>query len=119
MSNIVYGALPVYQLHFIVNLKSARNLDYNIKTRTRHKKEGSKINVYWEGGILADKLNNDKKLLEMLSKVIVECGDIFIDPIDKSISIYTKWRPEYGIILSKDAIETFNKIAKCVREYLD
>ncbi len=116
MSNIVYGSLPLYQIHFIVNLN--RTLDYNANARTRHKRDGSKINVYWEGGILADRLNKDERLLEILRAVIVECGDIFIDPIDKSISIYTKWRGEDAIILSKDTIEAFNQIAKDVREYL-
>ena len=105
------GALPVYQIQFFIKSDKATDA---LLARTMHRK-GS---VYWEGEHLAEELNNDKELLDMLKKVIREEGDIFIDPVDNGVRIYGRWRPEYAIRISRDAIEAYNRIAKHVKNHL-
>ncbi|RMF30698.1 MAG: hypothetical protein D6752_03585 [Candidatus Nitrosothermus koennekii] len=113
------GALPVYQIQFFI--KGKHRVDDTLLARTRHKKSRlSKkiVEVHWEGSYIADELNKDKELLELLKKVLIDEGDIFIDPVEDGVRIYGRWRPEYAIKISKDAIEAYNIIAKHVKERL-
>ncbi len=111
------GALPVYQIQFFV--KSDR-VDDALIARTRHKKSilSGKVTVRWEGEYLADILNNDKELTELLKRVLIDEGDIFIDPVDNGVRIYGRWRPEYAIKISKDALEAYNRIAMHIKKRL-
>ena len=104
------GALPFYQIQFFIEGRH----DESLLARTRHKKSriGKKVTeLHWEGGKFAEELNKDDKLMELLKE-----GDIFIDPVDNGVRIYSRWRPEYAIRISKKAIEAYDMIAKHVKE---
>ena len=112
------GALPVYQIQFFI--KSNR-IDDALIARTRHKKsrlDRKVTKVYWEGSYIADELNRDKELIELLKKVLIDEGDIFIDPVENGVRIYGRWRPEYAIKISRDAMEAYNAIAKHIKKHL-
>lgn len=113
------GALPIYQIQFFI--KGEYRGDDTLIARTRHKKSrfsGKVTEVHWEGRYIADRLNKDKELIDALKRVLIDEGDIFIDPVEDGIRIYGRWRPEYAIKISKEAIEVYNRIAKHVKKRL-
>ncbi len=121
-SNIhVYGILPFYQIHFIIK-SDGKMYGELLLARTRKKVTGV-INkrvedVWWEGGKIVDRLNNDPRLKELLLHVIKDEGDIFIDPTDNAIRIYSRFKGEHELKLSKEVIEIFNLIAGHVKHMI-
>ncbi len=116
-----YGTLPFYQLHFIVK-GNGRMYGELLLARTRKRVTGvvSKRveDVWWEGGKIADRLNSDTRLKELLLHVIKDEGDIFIDPTDDVIRIYSRFKGEHELRLSKEAIEAFNIIALHIKNLI-
>ncbi len=115
----LYGTLPVYQIHFFVKGRSWS--DEILIARTRHKSsilDKKVIEVHWEGGMLANDLNSDKELTELLKIVLLEVGDIFVEPVKDGVRIHSRWMPIYAIRLSKDAIKAYNMIARHVKKHL-
>ena len=116
-----YGALPYYQTHFVVS-GNGRIFENKLIARTRKKTKGvihkQVVELRWEGGQIADKLNNDSNLKSLLITVLLEEGNICIDPTENGIRIYSDWKPEYKIEMSKQALEAYNIIAGHVKSYL-
>lgn len=110
----MYGALPLYQIHFIIK---GRRIDDTLLARTRHRR-GNRLEVWWEGSILANELNSDKELISLLERIITQEGDIFIDPLKDSVRIYSRWRSQHSLKLSNDAIKAYNIIAKHVKRHI-
>jgi|GEM_PF-172850 len=116
-----YGVLPLYQIHFIIK-SNGKTYGELLLARTKKKVTGV-VNrriedVWWEGGKIADRLNNDTRLKELLMHVLKDEGDIFIDPTDNAIRIYSRFKVEHELNLSKEAIEVFNIIAGYVKQVI-
>ncbi|MEM0030397.1 MAG: hypothetical protein QW572_08395 [Candidatus Nitrosocaldus sp.] len=117
-----YGALPFYQIHFIVK-GDGKMFEELLLARTRKKVRGlinkSVEDVWWEGGKITERLNNDARLKQLLLTILKD-DDIFIDPVENAVRIYTRFKIEGEVIryLSKEAIEAYNIIAGHVRSIM-
>jgi len=72
--------------------------------------------ITWEGGKLAEDLNADSALNEMITRQTVNDATIFVDPTDNGIRIYGKWKSSYDFGISKELFEIYNKIAGYIKK---
>lgn len=116
-----WGALPYCQMHFVV-LGNAREYVEHLVARTRKKTKGvihkTITDVWWEGGIIADQLNRDVPLNSLLKEVLLEEGEIYIDPVENCVRIHGEWKFEYELEMSKKALEAYNTIAAHVKKFM-
>ena len=115
-----WGAQDRFQAHFIVQQELGDKI-IQFTARTRLKTTGhfgsKKITaVTWEGGKLADDLNADSVLNEMITKQSVNDATIFVDPTDNGIRIYGKWKSSYDFGISKELFEIYNKVAGYIKK---
>ena len=101
-----WGAQDRFQAHFIVQQfpdeelsagKESESWRLRRVARTKLKTTGhfgSKkvVDVTWEGGKLAEDLNSDLSLNEMIANQSVNDATIFVDPSNNGIRIYGKWK---------------------------
>jgi hypothetical protein len=114
-----WGAQDKFQAHFIVKLDVVHPAKYVAKTilKTQGHFGAKKVkSVSWNGGLLADKLNEDAELNDLISKQSVRDATIFVDPSIKEIRIYSKWTNSYDFKITKDMYEIYNKIAEHIRK---
>ncbi|HEX2557455.1 MAG TPA: hypothetical protein VHK86_03975, partial [Nitrososphaera sp.] len=93
-----YGALQYYQIHYIVKIESEENQSLLARCEPITKGHFSNkrvVDVKWTGADkFAEVLQEDGKLTEMLKEVMLQVGEIRIDPQDDHIRIYGKWGHE-------------------------
>ena len=79
---------------------------------------GSKkiIGVTWEGGKLAEDLNTDSSLNEMIANQSVNDAIIFVDPTENWIRIYGKWKNSYDFNITKELFDIYNNIAGYIKK---
>ena len=79
---------------------------------------GSKkiIGVTWEGGKLAEDLNADSSLNEMIANQSVNDAIIFVDPTENGIRIYGKWKNSYDFSITKELFDIYNNIAGYIKK---
>ena len=110
-----WGAQDRYQAHYIVRKDSGeKTLDYLARTilDTDGHFGSKKIkDVRWEGGKLANILNSDSSLKEMIQRQSVKDATIFVDPTDDAIRIYGKWKNSFEFGITKELFEIYDKIA--------
>lgn len=110
-----WGAQDRYQAHYIVRKDSGeKTLDYLARTilDTEGHFGSKKIkDVRWEGGKLANILNSDSSLKEMIQRQSVKDATIFVDPTDDAIRIYGKWKNSFEFGITKELFEIYDKIA--------
>ena len=109
-----WGTQDRYQAHFIVRKNVQNAIDYTARTILSTKGHfGSKkvVGVKWSGGKLAELLNNDAGLSEMITKQSVKDATIFVDPTDNGIRIYGKWKNSFEFGITKEMFEIYDKIA--------
>ena len=109
-----WGTQDRYQAHFIVRKNVQNTIDYTARTILSTKGHfGSKkvVGVKWSGGKLAELLNNDASLSEMITKQSVKDATIFVDPADNGIRIYGKWKNSFEFGITKEMFEIYDKIA--------
>jgi len=109
-----WGAQDRYQAHFIVRKNVQNAIDYVARTILSTKGHfGSKkvVGVKWSGGKLAELLNNDASLSEMITKQSVKDATLFVDPADNGIRIYGKWKNSFEFGITKEMFEIYDKIA--------
>jgi hypothetical protein len=109
-----WGTQDRYQAHFIVRKNVQNAIDYTARTILSTKGHfGSKkvVGVKWSGGKLAELLNNDAGLSEMITKQSVKDATIFVDPADNGIRIYGKWKNSFEFGITKEMFEIYDKIA--------
>ena len=125
-----WGAQDRFQAHFIVQQfpdgelspgKESESWRLRRVARTKLKTTGhfgSKkvVGVTWEGGKLAEDLNADSSLNEMIVKQPVNDATIFVDPTDNGIRIYGKWKNSYDFSTTKESFEIYNKIAGYIKK---
>ena len=115
-----WGAQDRFQAHFIVQQDPGKMV-INFTARTRLKTVGifgaKKVTgITWEGGKLAEDLNTDSSLNEMITKQSVNDATIFVDPTDNGIRIYGKWKNSFDFGITKELFEIYNKIAGHIKK---
>ena len=119
-----WGAQDRFQAHFVVQQEIDNDTEsWRLRrvARTRLKTTGhfgSKkiIGVTWEGGKLAEDLNADSSLNEMIANQSVNDAIIFVDPTDNGIRIYGKWKNSFDFGITKELFEIYNKIAGHIKK---
>ena len=119
-----WGAQDRFQAHFVVQQDMGNDVEsWRLRrvARTRLKTTGhfgSKkiIGVTWEGGKLAEDLNADSSLNEMIAKQSLNDAIIFVDPTDNGVRIYGKWKNSYDFGITKDLFAIYNKIAGYIKK---
>ena len=115
-----WGAQDRFQAHFIVQQNSGEKvIDFTARTRLKTTGYfGSKkiIGVTWEGGKLAEDLNADSTLNEMIANQSVNDATIFVDPTDNGIRIYGKWKNSYDFSITKELFDIYNNIAGYIKK---
>ena len=115
-----WGAQDRFQAHFIVQQDSGEKvIDFTARTRlktTGHFGSKKIIGVTWEGGKLAEDLNADSSLNEMIANQSVNDATIFVDPTDNGIRIYGKWKNSFDFGITKELFEIYNKIAGHIKK---
>ena len=70
----------------------------------------------WEGGKLAEDLNADSELNEMIVNQSVNDATIFVDPTDNGIRIYGKWKNSYDFGITKELFDAYDNIAGHIKK---
>ena len=119
-----WGAQDRFQAHFVVQQDMGNDVEsWRLRrvARTRLKTMGhfgSKkiIGVTWEGGKLAEDLNADSSLNEMIASQSVNDAIIFVDPTENGIRIYGKWKNSYDFSITKELFDIYNNIAGYIKK---
>jgi len=115
-----WGAQDRFQAHFIVQQNFGEKvIDFTARTRlktTGHFGSKKVVGVTWEGGKLAEDLNTDSALNEMIVNQSVNDATIFVDPTDNGIRIYGKWKNSLDFGITKELFEIYNKIAGYIKK---
>jgi hypothetical protein len=115
-----WGAQDRFQAHFIVQQNSGKNvIDFTARTRlktTGHFGSKKVVGVTWEGGKLAEDLNTDSALNEMIVNQSVNDATIFVDPTDNGIRIYGKWKNSLDFGVTKELFDIYNNIAGYIKK---
>ncbi len=114
-----WGTQDRLQAHFIVKFDAVHPAEY--VARTILNTEGhfgvKKVkSVMWNGSLLAEELNKDTELNELIAKQSVNDATIFVDPAIKEIRIYGKWNNSHDFKITKDLYTIYNKIAEHIRK---
>jgi len=108
-----WGAQDRFQAHYIVR-KSGNHMDFTAKTTLDTKGHfGSKkvTGITWNGGKLADKLNQDSTLNGLITKQTVNDATILVEPTENEIRIHGKWKNHFDFGITKEMFEIYDKIA--------
>ena len=115
-----WGTQDRFQAHFIVRKQTEVSVDLTARTVLKTSGHfGSKkvTNVQWEGGKIAETLNSDSVLNELIAQQSVDDAAITIDPTSKGIRIYGKWKNSFEFKVSKEQFEIFDKIAGHIKSF--
>ncbi|QLH09092.1 hypothetical protein [Candidatus Nitrosotenuis sp. DW1] len=114
-----WGAQDRFQAHFIVKVNVANPSKYVARTilKTKGHFAAKKVeSVSWDGGLLADELNKDSSLNDLIAKQSVKIATILVDPSDNGVRIYSKWENSYDFKITKDMYAIYDKIAEHVKK---
>jgi hypothetical protein len=112
-----WGAQDRFQAHFIVR-KTGTPLNFIARTILNTKGHfGSKkvTGVSWNGGKLADILNQDSELNKLISKQDVNDATILVEPTENEVRIHGKWENHFDFGITKEMFEIYDKIAGHVK----
>jgi len=119
-----WGAQDRFQAHVVVQQDISNDIEsWRLRrvARTRLKTTGhfgtkKILGVTWEGGKLAEDLNADSSLNEMIASQSVNDATIFVDPTDNGIRIYGKWKNSYDFGITKELFDIYNNIAGYIKK---
>ncbi len=125
-----WGAQDRFQAHFIVQqfpdkeLSSGKESEsWRLRRVARTKLKttghfGSKkvVSVTWEGGKLAEELNTDSSLNEIIAGQSVDDATIFVDPSNNGIRIYGKWKNSHDFGITKELFDIYDNIAGYIKK---
>jgi hypothetical protein len=125
MQNIIplpWGAQDRFQAHFIVKANVDQS-DDRFLAESKLKTEGhfgSKkvVGVQWIGGKLADILNADNELADMITKLSYHDAFIWVDPTKSGIRIHGKWKSSHELGVSKEQFAVYDRIASHIKNNL-
>jgi hypothetical protein len=115
-----WGAQDRFQAHYIVRKQSDNPLDFTARTVLQTSGHfGSKkvTSVQWEGGKIADTLNSDSILNDLIAQQSVDDASITIDPTSKGVRIYGKWKSSFEFNVSKVQFEIIDKVAGHIKSF--
>ena len=115
-----YGALPYFQIHYLVEPVNISNpSSYMAKCRAKtkgHFEEKRITGIEWVGGRLAERLASDKELTEMLKPLMLEEGEISIDPQKDRVRVYTNWKREDKLQFDPEFFQVVERIARAIKK---
>lgn len=115
-----YGALPYFQIHYLVEPVDISNpSSYMAKCRAKtkgHFEEKRITEIEWVGGRLAERLGSDKELTEMLKPLMLKEGEISIDPQKDRVRVYTKWKREDKLQFDPEFFQVVERIARTIKK---
>ena len=115
-----YGALPYFQIHYLIEpVKISNPSSYMAKCRVKTKGHlGDKriVDIEWVGGRLAERLASDNELAEMLKPLMMNEGEISIDPQKDRVRVYTKWKREDKLEFDPEFFQVVERIARTVKK---
>ena len=115
-----WGTQDRFQAHFIVRKDLSENDEgFVAETKLTTKGHfGSKklVSVQWVGGRMADTLNNDTELANMILKQPVKDALIRVDPTKNGVRIYGYWKNSNEFGISKDLFAIYDKIASHIKK---
>ena len=115
-----WGAQDRFQAHYIVRKQADDSIELTARTvleTSGHFGSKKVTNVQWQGGKIADTLNSDSILNELIAQQSVDDAIITIDPTSKGVRIYGKWKNSYEFNVSKEQFEIFDKIAGHIKSF--
>ena len=115
-----WGAQDRFQAHFIVRKQTEEPLDLTARTvlKTSGHFDSKKVtNVTWQGGKIANTLNDDNVLNDLIAQQSVDDATITIDPTSKGVRIYGKWKNSFDFKVSKEQFEILDKIAGHIKTF--
>jgi hypothetical protein len=123
-SQVPYGALDYYQVHYIVDTKNHAYDPSMFLARCHpitkgHLSKKIIVGTKWEGNRLADILGADLELEEIAKQILYEEGEIRVDPLEDHIRIYGKWRNEDRLKFSPKMFDAADRIAGHIKKLLN
>ena len=115
-----WGAQDRFQAHFIVRKQSEKSVDLTARTVLKTSGHfGSKkiTTVQWQGGKIADTLNADSILNDLIAQQSVDNAKITIDPTSKGVRIYGNWKSSFEFNISKTQFEIIDKVAGHIKSF--
>ena len=125
MQNIIplpWGAQDRFQAHFIVK-GNINQSDSSFLAETKLKTQGhfgSKkiVDVEWIGGKIADILNKDGELSEMIKKLYYNDSYIWVDPTKNGVRMHGKWKNSHELGISKEQFAVYDRVASHIKKNL-
>ena len=115
-----WGAQDRFQAHYIVRKQFDTPIDLTARTVLQTSGHfGSKkvTSVQWEGGKIADTLNSDSILNDLIAQQSVDNAKITIDPTSKGVRIYGNWKSSFEFNISKTQFEIIDKVAGHIKSF--
>ena len=117
-----WGAQDRFQAHFIVK-GNVDQSDDRFLAESKLKTQGhfgSKkvVGIEWIGGKIADILNTDNELADMIKKLSYNDACIWIDPTKKGVRIHGNWENSYNLGISKELFAVYDRIASHIKKNL-
>jgi hypothetical protein len=124
ISQVPYGALDYYQVHYIVETKNhiydpSLFLARCCPITKGHLSNKRIVGTKWDGDRLADILRADVELEAIVKEILYEEGEIRVDPLEDHIRIYGKWRNEDQLKFSPKMFEAADRIAGHIKKLLN
>jgi hypothetical protein len=123
LNPVSWGAQDRFQAHFIVKTHQHDVSEENFLARSKLETKGyfaSKrvTGVQWIGGTLADALNSDAELKNMMTRLSYEDAYIAVEPTKGDIRIYGKWKDSYNFVMTKELFAVYDLIASHIKREL-
>jgi hypothetical protein len=122
LNPIPWGAQDRFQAHFIV--KTLNHIsEENFLARPKLQTKGffatkQVIGIQWIGSNLADTLNSDDDLKNMMTKLPYEDAQICVEPTKGGIRIYGKWKDSHNFTMTKQLFAVYDRIAFHIKKEL-
>lgn len=113
-----WGAMDRFQAHFIVRRDTGHGEDFVARTilkTTGHFAAKKIASVSWNGGRIAEVLNSDTALNDMISRESTKDADIRIEPTGTGVRIRSKWKNHLEFKITKEMFQIYDKIAGHVK----
>ena len=116
-----WGAEDRFQAHFIVR-KDAGRATGNHTARTKLTTQGhfatkKILKVEWNGnGVLAERLNEDTELNEMIAKQKLRDATIYVEPTEGAIRIRNQWKNHLDFGISEELFWIYDRIAGHIKK---
>ncbi len=117
-----WGAEDRFQAHFIVR-KDAGRATGNHTARTMLTTQGhfatkKILKVEWNGnGVLAERLNEDTELNDMIAKQTLRDATIYVEPTEGAIRIRNMWKNHIDFGISEELFWIYDRIAGHIKKF--